>query len=110
MSDEQWMRGAATAWCSLFFGNGARAQSESDRIRELERQVQALRDELRAQSGSGTNVKELERRIDILAEEIEKLKSGETGTTPTKGCTAWVPRPRRCTARTAGSRSAGTAR
>ncbi len=54
----------------------AHAQSQDDRIRALERQVEELRTELAKQTPGSTA--ELQRRIDLLAEEIQKLKSGET--------------------------------
>ena len=76
---------AATLLLAAAAATGVRAQSPDERIRELERQVESLRGELRAQSGSNAGVEELERRIDILAAEIEKLKAGETAATSGDG-------------------------
>jgi hypothetical protein len=78
----------------LVAGAGGAAAQEEDRIRELERQVEQLRAELRAmveaqraepeapaaaEEGTATpEPTELERRIDVLAGEIERLKLGES--------------------------------
>ncbi|HXU46945.1 MAG TPA: hypothetical protein VN783_15555, partial [Thermoanaerobaculia bacterium] len=67
----------------------ARAQSESERIRQLEREVAALKAEVAKLGAAGVagteaspapaagELAEIERKIDVLAAEIEKLKIGE---------------------------------
>lgn len=58
------------------------AQSTEERVKELERQVEELRAEVKAlENGGGAaepdRITELERRIEVLAAELEKLKIGE---------------------------------
>jgi hypothetical protein len=61
------------------------AQSGDDRVRELERQVEELREEVESLKGGaagGTGgdagrLAELERRIEVLAAELERLRIGE---------------------------------
>ena len=62
------------------------AQSEDERIQQLEREVEALRAQLEAmKSGEGqgedARLTELERRIEVLAGEIERLRIGEAAAT-----------------------------
>jgi cell division protein FtsB len=65
----------------------AQAQSTEDRVRELERQVEALRAEVAAlqqeakgggeeKDGDG-RLTEIERKLEVLAQEIERLRTGE---------------------------------
>lgn len=64
-------------------GSTAMADDSADRIAVLEKEVESLREELKAALDAGANadterLTELERRIILLAEEIEKLRLGET--------------------------------
>ena len=58
----------------------AAAQSTSERIERLERELRAVKSELNEMKrgpGERGSTRELERKVEILAEEIERLKLGE---------------------------------
>lgn len=61
-------------------------QSQEERIRQLEREVEALRTQVTELKGGGEGedgdrLAELERRIEVLAGEIERLRIGEAAAT-----------------------------
>lgn len=81
------------AACLLAGARGAAAQTEAERIRQLEQQVEELRQQVEALKSSpaqpapatepaaAPDAAELARRLDVLAQEIEELKLGETAAT-----------------------------
>ncbi len=78
---------------ALLTGGGTALADESgDRIAALEKEVQALREEVQAAlddgAGEGADdarLAELERQIGLLAEEIEKLRLGDTAAVADQG-------------------------
>jgi hypothetical protein len=64
----------------------AQDASQEERIKELEKKIQSLTDEVQSLRSEGIpdqKVKEIERKLDVLAEEIENIKSAAVVEEPT---------------------------
>ena len=89
-SHRLWFR-LMMAFMAVFFvfsGLNVSAQdaSQEERIKQLEKKIQSLTDEvqnLRSEGIPDDTVKEIERKLDVLAEEIENIKSAAVVEEPT---------------------------
>ena len=77
---------AAVAVGCLAFIPALAAETADERLKALEKQVEALKKELATAQGAGTlpadRLKELERQIDLLSREVEKMQIGEAAEKP----------------------------
>jgi hypothetical protein len=72
----------------------AQTASTEERVRQLEREVEALKAEvaaMKAQGQGADRVAEVERRLDVLAQEIETMRLGETAATADRSTNGMGP-------------------